>query len=447
MQQFYSEGAKLPTLTISRDDVSCTEIQDYGDESFFKLDPKKFLDLENITPNRPQTAFINAVNSPKYRFITACISRRLGKTFIANFMAQLIWLVPGCNVLLIAPDYSLASISWDEQQRLIRKYDIETDMNNSKDRVIQFSNGSMIKVASVNKADSAVGRSYDFILFDETAIAQDARDKFEVALRPTLDRLGATAIFISTPRGDNWFKEYYDRGFDDYFPNWCSIHATYHENERMDKDDVEQARREMTKSKFSQEYLADFITFEGQIYDEFDPDRHIIDIEEKEDYSRLEGIGGLDMGFRDATALCCIKFDYTEEVFYIVDEYVNNQANTKQHAENIRTLMDKHGIDYLYCDPSAAQTRHDFASIYDITTMKANNVKLDGIGFINTLLAMDKIKIMPHCTNTIKAFRNYRWDEKSVKEKEVHDDHSHIMDAVRYGCYTFGNANLAMDQG
>lgn len=445
MQQFYTpEKTKIPTLTVSRDNISATELQDYGDDAFFKVSPQNFLDLQGIIPNRPQIAFLNAANSPEYRFITACISRRLGKTFIANMMAQLVWLVPGCHVLLIAPDYSLAQISWDEQQRLIKKYDIETEVNNSKDRVVHFTNGSMIKVASVNKADSAVGRSYDFILFDETAIAQDARDKFEVALRPTLDRKGATAVFISTPRGDNWFKEYYDRGFDDYFPTWASIHATYHENDRMNEDDVEDARRSMTKSKFAQEYLADFITFEGQIFSEFDPDRHIM--EEDLDVSMLEGLGGLDMGFRDHTALCAVKFDYKEEKFYIVDEYVSNQSTTKKHAENIREKMDKWNIDYLYCDPSAAQTRHDFANTYDITTMKANNSKLEGIGFVNTLLAMDKLEIHPSCTNIIKAMRNYRWDPNSQKEKEVHDEHSHPMDAVRYCLYTFGSANIAMDQ-
>ena len=439
MQQLkIKEDLPFPSLTISRDDVSPYELQTF-DNPFFKLDAGKLLELEGITPNRPQMAFINATNCPKYRFIVACISRRLGKTFAANFMATLVWLVPGCNILLVAPDYSLASISWDEQQRIIKKYGVETEVNNSKDRVVHFKNGSMIKVASVGKIDSAVGRSYDFILFDETAIAFDAKDKFEVALRPTLDKEGATAVFISTPRGDNWFKEYYDRGFDPMHPKWCSIHATYHENDRMNEEDVADARKEMTKSKFEQEFLASFVVFEGQIMEAFDEERHV---EGLEDYYGLEGVGGLDFGFRDDTAASFIKYDYREEVFYIVDEYVNAGVNTKLHAENLAEKMEEHGTEYFYADPSGAQSRHDLASIYDITTISANNQKLEGIAFLNTLLANDKIKIHPRCRKTIAAFKNYRWDPKAQREKEIHDEHSHIMDAVRYAVYTFGKANM-----
>ena len=78
--------------------------------------------------------------------------------------------MPGMTVLIISPDYSLSSISWDLQRQLLDKFDIERVRDNAKDRVIELTNGSIIRVASVSRVDSAVGRSYDLIIFDEAAL-------------------------------------------------------------------------------------------------------------------------------------------------------------------------------------------------------------------------------------------------------------------------------------
>ena len=76
-------------------------------------------------------------------------------------------------------------------------------------------------MGSINQVDSVVGRSYDLIIFDEAALT-DGRDAFNVALRPTLDKDNSKAIFISTPRGrNNYFAEFYYRGYSDEFPEWC----------------------------------------------------------------------------------------------------------------------------------------------------------------------------------------------------------------------------------
>ena len=99
------------------------------------------------------------------------------------------------------------------KEHLIKHFDLEVVRDNAKDKVIEISNGSTIRMGSVNQVDSCVGRSYDLIIFDEAALA-DGKDAFNVALRPTLDKDNSKAIFISTPRGrNNWFAEFFDRGF------------------------------------------------------------------------------------------------------------------------------------------------------------------------------------------------------------------------------------------
>ena len=108
----------------------------------------------------------------------------------------------------MSPNYALSQISFDLQRNLIKHFDLEVVRDNAKDKVIELSNQSTIRMGSINQVDSCVGRSYDLIIFDEAALV-DGRDAFNVALRPTLDKPNSKALFISTPRGrNNWFSQF-----------------------------------------------------------------------------------------------------------------------------------------------------------------------------------------------------------------------------------------------
>lgn len=152
-------------MIISREGIASDQITNFSvEERFLKIPVENFLKEEGITPNPPQYAMLNAINDPKYRFIVGCIGRRVGKSYISFTVAFLKALEPNTKVLLISADYSLASLGYDHLGKLINKYNLETDKFNAKDREIYLTNGSMIKVASVGRADSAVGRSYDLII-------------------------------------------------------------------------------------------------------------------------------------------------------------------------------------------------------------------------------------------------------------------------------------------
>jgi Terminase large subunit, T4likevirus-type, N-terminal/Terminase RNaseH-like domain len=430
-------------LTISRPDITGEEIIEYGTKDrFIKLPVTPYLKLLGVwdTINAPQVALINALNNPKYRFICAAFARRLGKTYISNIVGQLVMLMPGANVLIVSPNFSLSSISFELQRRFIKHFDLEIERDNLKDKIIELSNGSTVRMGSLSTIDSVVGRSYDLIIFDEAALGSDGKEAFEVSLRPTLDRTGAKAVFISTPRGkNNWFSEFYERGFSDRYPAWCSMHADWTENSRMLVSDIEEARATMTKAKFEQEYMASFLTYEGQI---FAVEDHNI-----EDYIRTDGdepIAGLDVGYRHPTAFIVIIYNQQKDYFHIVDEYLEAERNTKEHVEGkdgeagFNKLIEKWNIETIFIDSAAAQFASDLAYIYNIATIKAKKDVLPGIAYVQTLLETGRLKISSHCTETLRAFDQYQWDTKEglQKEKPVHT-YSHIPDAVRYALYSY----------
>jgi hypothetical protein len=407
------------------------------EDRFIKLPIEGYLDLLGIEPNTSQTALINAINNTKYRFVCAAVARRQGKTYISNIIGQLICLVPNSHVLLMSPNYSLSQISFDLQRNLIKHFDLEVTRDNAKDKVIELSNQSTIRMGSINQVDSVVGRSYDLIIFDEAALT-DGRDAFNVALRPTLDKENSKAIFISTPRGrNNYFAEFYYRGWSEEFPEWASIKATYHENPRVSEADIIEAKKTMSDAEFNQEYMADFNVFEGQIWT-FNHEQCTADLSEF-DTSKMDVFAGLDVGYKDPTAFCVIAYDWDEEKYHVLDEYLDSERTTEQHAVQIQKLIEKWDIDYIYIDSAAQQTRYDFAQNYDISTINAKKSVLDGIGHVAGIVDNDSLIVNQTCKEVMISLDQYQWDPNPnlMKERPKHDMSSHMADALRYALYSF----------
>jgi len=425
-------------VEISRRDVTCDSLLDLESETrFLKLPVDPYLELLGVTPLESQVAIINAINNPKYRFVCAAVSRRQGKTYIANIIGQLVSLVPNSNILIMSPNYALSQISFDLQRTLIKHFDLEVAKDNAKDKVIELSNGSTIRMGSVNQVDSCVGRSYDLIIFDEAALA-DGRDAFNVALRPTLDKDASKALFISTPRGkNNWFAEFWYRGFSDDYSEWASIRAGYKENPRMSESDIAEARKSTSEAEFRQEYEADFNIYEGQIWN-FNREDCLANFSEL-DTSDMDVFAGLDVGYRDPTAFCVIAYDWNEEKFYLVEEYLDAEQTTETHAKKIQKMIERWDIDYIYIDSAAQQTRFDFAQNYDISTINAKKSVLDGIAHVATIVDNKKLLVEQTCKETIASLDQYQWDPNPnlMKEKPRHNQASHMADAIRYALYSF----------
>lgn len=422
-------------MLVSRKDITYSSLEEYSNP-FLKIPINKYLKLLGVDPKPSQLAILNAINNPKYRFITAAIARRQGKTYIANIIGQIVALVPGCNILIIAPDYTLSSISFDLQRKLINQFGIELTKDNAKDRIIELSNGSTIRIASVNKADSAVGRSYDLIIFDEAALTKSGGDVFNIALRPTLDKPNSKAIFISTPRGrKNWFARFFDRGFLDEFPSWLSIQATYLDDPNCDLANVEEARISMSVAEFDQEYNASFVMYEGQVWT-LNYEKCVGDFGGR-DYRGYDIIAGLDIGFKDPTAFCVLA--YNGDDWFLVDEYYSSEKTTERHAKAIGDLIKKWDIDTIFIDAAAQQTRFDLAMQYDISTNNAKKSILDGIASVGAIVDNDKLFIDRDCLHSLQSLDQYQWDPNPnlLTEKPLHNGASHMADAIRYAIYSY----------
>jgi hypothetical protein len=92
---------------------------------------------------------------------------------------------------------------------------------------------------------------------------------WEDIIRPSLSDLKGGAMFIGTPdSGDSLFKEYYERGVQGDDPEWKSWHLTTYDNELIDRQEIENAKRSMSTMSFQREYMASFATMGESIFKE-----------------------------------------------------------------------------------------------------------------------------------------------------------------------------------
>jgi len=132
-------------------------------------------------------------------------------------------------------------------------------------------------------------------------------------------------------------------------------------------------------------------------------------------------------------------YDWNRDCFFIVDEYLMSEKTTAEHAEAFTQMNQKHGVEVTFIDSAAAQFAGDLAYLYNISTTKAKKDVLPGIAYVQTLLQQGRLKVAPHCTNVRAMFDQYRWDQREglQRERPMHDDYSHMADAVRYALYTY----------
>lgn len=160
----------------------------------------------------------------------------------------------------ISPTYKMSNVGWRPIRQVCSP--LEGIEVNKSDRTATFPGGGLVAVRSADNPDSLRGEGLDFVVMDEAAYILP--EAWSEAIRPALsDRLGR-ALFISTPRGRNWFWDIHRRGGVE--PDWSSFTYPTSANPFMPAGEIDAARAELPEIIFRQEYLAEFVDSEGAVF-------------------------------------------------------------------------------------------------------------------------------------------------------------------------------------
>lgn len=197
------------------------------------------------------------------RYKVVNIGRRSGKTVMGKDALINGGLSVPAPYAYFAPTYKMLRPVWDELKALA--YPITKHVNENEKRLALLT-GATIDAWSLDAPDGARGRKYAGVVIDEAAMIAKLKYAWEEVIRPTLTDLQGWAMFLSTPKGKNFFWQLYQRGIDPLFPDWQSWQAPTSVNPHIKPNEIDAARQELPSRSFAQEYLAEFLEDSGAVF-------------------------------------------------------------------------------------------------------------------------------------------------------------------------------------
>lgn len=385
------------------------------------------------------------IHNATERFVIPCCGRRFGKSQSVAHEMTLNMFIPDSIWWICGPTYKLGEkefrVVFDDFKKLELLDKLTTknyNVNQGQMRLVTPWN-SVLEVVSAEKADSLVGEGLDGVIMSEAA--KHKMSTWQMYIEPALSDKRGSAWFPSTPQGFNWYKGLYDMGQHPDFPDYVSWKFPTWTNAAMfpggfDDPELVRIRANVSKQYWDQEYAAEFTSFEGQIYPEFNDNDHVKRI----DYvPQWKNFWVFDFGFTDPFVCLDIMVDPSDNVYVWREYQVSHQA-TWTHAHILRNRDNPEGfhVDMMYGDPRGAD---------EISTLQLvlGYVYSQPVGWSQGVEAIKRalkpvegpprLFIDPSCMHLIRQMNQLR--SKTVKEDHnerpgQHDYDDHGPDALRY---------------
>lgn len=382
------------------------------------------------------------------RFISVCAGRRFGKSYVAGSRilkeATSEYASRRGNFVIyyVAPTASqVKRIMWDGWllKHVPKEYIAHQD---NKELKMTLKNGCDIELFSAEKPDHIVGTGIDLLIIDECAlISKDVYEK----LRPSLsDRYhDGKALFISTPRGFNWFYEIF-KNAETEPDEWASFLFTSLDGGNVEATEIEKAKKTLPQKMFAQEYLASFETMTNLVYESYDKVNNIC---KKQSYWGMGDIHvGMDFNVNPMTATIAViePNENGEDTAYFFDEIVLPNSNTYEMAREIRNKYPLADV-YVYPDPTGKKRQTSSVGSTDFTILEEAGFNVlapyapyktkDKINTVNTCFCNANGEHHAYiaqgtCPNLKKCIEGYTYKENGDFDKSQGFDH--ITDAMAY---------------
>jgi phage FluMu gp28-like protein len=218
--------------------------------------------MPEVAIPRPHPRQLEVIQQRK-RFNVVCCGRRWGKTVIG--LDRVVHPVLGGNsAAWFADTYRTLGEAFRILTQTFRPMILR--LNQSEHR-IELIGGGLLECWSLDNPDAGRGRAYHMVVIDEAAKVQDLEHAWEQSIRPMLADYQGDAWFLSTPKGTaNYFHSLYQRGQDPKQEEWASWRMPTSTNPYIKPAEIEVARRDLTDLAFAQEWLAEFVSWAGQIF-------------------------------------------------------------------------------------------------------------------------------------------------------------------------------------
>ena len=367
------------------------------------------------------------LNDPsRYKIVSS--GRRFGKSYFSVLFLLNKPLEANERRWIVFPTYRQAKmVSWNLLKSIFANKQATI---NETELSITLDNGAKIELKGADKPDSLRGVSTTMVVMDEYAFMKE--NVWGEIIQPTLAESKGEALFVGTPSGLNHFYDLFVKGQSDN-GDYKSWQFTTLDGGFISEEEVENAKKNLDKRTFQQEYEASFLTAANRCAYNFSRDIHCRVMEKS---PRM--FWGIDFGvasYMTAILMC----ENTAGEVYVFDEIGLQNSNTFELAK----LMQLKGRGLpVYPDPAGKartsnSTKSDHKILqeagFTVIAKKSNPTQKDRMNALNRMLedatGKHKLFINPKCTKTIRDLELCTLENGQMLKTETL---SHFLDGLMY---------------
>lgn len=328
---------------------------------------------------------------------------------------------PGERGIVIAPTYQMLkdATMFEFFKWLPRQYVLNF---NRTEHVLTMTNGSEVVFRSADNPDSLRGPNRAWLWMDEARNLR-TRDAYDIAsaqLRPT------RKLWITTTPG-GIFHWLYGLFYEEPLPGTAAITVKTFENTYLPPEYAARLRAQYTGAFASQELDAEWVAFEGRVYDNFDLAANVSPTAEYN--PDLDVYWGLDDGYAHGDGPG--SAGYHPRVFLLGQ--ITPTGGLHVFAEFYHTLVPDYDISIQEAlgagyrrptlsgvDSSATMLRAALSQ-HGLTNIGATHPVSEGIKLVRQLIldgnGVRRLLIHPRCKNLIREMQMLRYDDASTQSR------------------------------
>lgn len=382
-------------------------------------------------------------NDPS-RFKVCAMGRRWGKSILATYIILVKALETKGNYFFISPTFQQSrQIIWDILKDKTRGT-LAKKVNESR-LEIELINGSKIFLKGGDRADTLRGVSLSGVVMDEFATIRNNKEVWQEVVRPALSDKQGWALFISSPKGRDYFYNLYNEA--KTTDNWKSWQRTTLDGENVPESEIVSARNEMDDRSFNQEYLADFVSYSGLVCPNYDRDLNNTN-EAYNEYDTL--IFGIDF---NVNKMPCSVFVQRNKELHLID-FLFGSFNTTELMETIK-IKYPNNKKIFHTDASGTANKSSAGGQTDINIIRnygwtvmnlsRNPNIIDRVNAFNSMVkstdgtrrffANNKLK------KVVETLENHSFDDNGLPNKK-HEYYDDVFDAISYGVYPYSEMSI-----
>lgn len=394
------------------------------------------LDL-NFYPHLFQEEIFYDIINEKYFFYIICAGRQSGKSILLTILSIYLAVKSKEQILIVSPVEFQSKKLFKDIVSLIDNNTliIKSKKESSGTLEINFFNGSTIIFRSAT--ESIRGLSISRLFIDEMAFVGDSVIK-EIIL-PTLTVKGKGAYFFSTPKGKNFFYNYFQKGLEGKDEKYKSYRYNSFDNIHANTELIEAQKEMMSDVQFRQEFMAEFCDADSIFKNINDLCTSQVD----ENYKGKK-FAGIDVGIiKDSTVLTVLN-DQKEMIF--LKDYCKKDTNQiiKELTEDLNRL----NCDFVYIEqngqglPIYQIIRENVANMVPYIT--THNSKKEIINNLINDFNTKKIKILNNevLKFQLESFLYIPDKDKFEGIKGIHDDYVMSL-AIANEAFNKGSSNFS----